>query len=100
MTFLGYICLVGIATNNSIILLESIDKATDNIKLNIQKAAKSRVVPVFLTAVTTIGGMLPLWIGRDPMFSSLAIAIIFGLISSVLITLLVAPALYILFKAE
>ncbi len=97
MTFLGYICLVGIATNNSVILLDSIK---GNSRLEIQKAVRSRVVPVFLTAVTTIGGMLPLWIGRDPMFSSLAISIIFGLLSSVLITLLVAPALYIILKAE
>ena len=97
MTFLGYICLVGIATNNCVILLDSI-KGND--KFEIQKAVRSRIVPVFLTAVTTIGGMLPLWIGRDPMFSSLAISIIFGLLSSVLITLLIAPALYIILKAE
>jgi len=97
MTFLGYICLVGIATNNCVILLESIEGED---KIEIQKGARSRITPVFLTAVTTIGGMLPLWIERDPMFSSLAIAIIFGLVSSVLITLLVAPALYIILKAR
>lgn len=95
MTFLGYICLVGIATNNCVILLESVGEAKT--RQDVYNAAISRVTPVFLTAVTTIGGMLPLWIGRDPMFSTLAIAIIFGLISSVLITLVVAPALYIIF---
>ncbi len=93
MTFLGYICLVGIATNNCVILLDSIEG--EDIE-QIKNAAISRVVPVFLTAVTTIGGMLPLWIGRDPMFSTLAIAIIFGLISSVIITLVVLPAMYII----
>lgn len=92
MTFLGYICLVGIATNNAVILLESIEGG------NVKKAVRSRITPVFLTAFTTIGGMLPLWLGRDPMFSSLAIAIIFGLAGSVLITLLVAPALYLIFS--
>ena len=94
MTFLGYICLVGIATNNCVILLDSIEGESVE---KIQNAAISRVVPVFLTAITTIGGMLPLWIGRDPMFSALAIAIIFGLLSSVIITLVIAPALYIIF---
>ena len=67
------------------------------IKENVKNAAISRATPVFLTAVTTIGGILPLWLGQDPMFSSLAIAIIFGLLASVFITLLVAPALYLVF---
>lgn len=93
MTFLGYICLIGIAANNSVILLETI-KNVD--RISIQKAVRSRVVPIFLTAVTTIGGMLPLWLGQDPMFSSLAIAIVFGLLSSVFITLLVSPCVYML----
>lgn len=97
MTFLGYIYLAGIAINNSVILMKTIN---GNNKFEIQHAVRSRIVPVFLTTATTIGGMLPLWMGRDPMFSSLAISIIFGLLSSVLITLLVAPALYIILKVR
>ncbi len=114
MTFLGYICLVGIAVNNCVIFLESLndkqdeplndalnaapDIKFDKIKIMVKNTAISRVTPVFLTAVTTIGGMLPLWIGNDPMFSSLAIAIIFGLLASVFITLLAAPALYLILE--
>lgn len=114
MTFLGYICLVGIAVNNCVIFLESLndkqdeplndtlnaapDIKFDKIKTMVKNTAISRVTPVFLTAVTTIGGMLPLWIGNDPMFSSLAIAIIFGLLASVFITLLAAPALYLILE--
>lgn len=99
MTFLAYVCLVGIATNNAVVLLDTIEKErknknNSNLRLVIQKSARSRITPIFLTAITTIGGMLPLWIGRDPMFSSLAVAIIFGLASSVCITLLVTPCLY------
>lgn len=107
MTFLGYICLVGIAVNNCVIFLESVKSLEGEgfneinkqiaIKENVKNAAISRATPVFLTAVTTIGGMLPLWLGQDPMFSSLAIAIIFGLLASVFITLLVVPALYLVF---
>ena len=106
MTFLAYICLVGIATNNAVVLLDTVEKERkkgNNLSLRIilQKSAKSRTTPIFLTAITTMGGMLPLWIGRDPMFSSLAVAIIFGLISSFCITLLVTPCLYfILFSKE
>ena len=101
MTFLAYICLVGIATNNAVVLLDTIEKERNanknkNLVLKIQKAARSRITPILLTAITTIGGMLPLWIGRDPMFSSLAVAIIFGLMSSVAITLIVTPCLYLI----
>lgn len=101
MTFLAYICLVGIATNNAVVLLNTIEferktNKSTNLTLKIQKATRSRITPIILTAITTIGGMLPLWIGRDSMFSSLAVAIIFGLLSSVLITLFVAPSLYLI----
>lgn len=103
MTFLAYICLVGIATNNAVVLLDTINheiKGSENFVLSIQKSARSRITPIFLTAVTTIGGMLPLWIGRDPMFSSLAVAIIFGLITSVSITLFVTPCLYLILNKK
>ena len=105
MTFLGYICLVGIATNNAVVLIDTIEKeklsSKLNLKLLVQKSSRSRITPIILTALTTIGGMLPLWIGRDPMFSSLAVAIIFGLISSVAITLFVTPCIYfILFEKK
>lgn len=101
MTFLGYICLVGIATNNAVVLLDTIenevkDNKEKSFEIQVQKGTRSRITPIFLTAVTTIGGMLPLWVGRDPMFSSLAVAIIFGLMSSVMITLLVTPSLYLI----
>ncbi len=100
MTFLGYICLIGIATNNGVILIDTIEKEMkkeSNLseKLKIQKGIRKRVKPVFLTISTTIAGMLPLWIGQDPMFESLAVAIIFGLMSSIFITLIVLPAIYL-----
>lgn len=100
MTFLGYICLIGIATNNCVVLVDFIDNQVQEkggvvTKLIVQTATKKRITPICLTALTTIGGMLPLWLGGDPMFSSLAIAIIFGLLTSVIATLVVAPALYL-----
>ncbi len=90
ITFLGYICLVGICINNGVILVNEIKDYT---KEEIKEVAKSRVEPVLLTCLTTIGGMLPLWIKNDPMFSTLGISIIFGLISSITITLFVLPSL-------
>lgn len=93
ITFLGYICLVGICANNGVILLSEIK---GNKKEEIEEAAKSRVEPVLLTCLTTIGGMLPLWLKNDPMFSTLGVAVIFGLLTSILITLLILPSLYYL----
>ncbi len=97
ITFLGYICLIGICANNGIILINEIK---GNNPKEIERAAISRIEPVLLTCLTTIGGMLPLWIKNDPMFSTLAISIIFGLVSSILITLLVLPCVYLIFFAD
>lgn len=98
MTFLGYISLIGIVMNNAVVLVNEIEKEqkTEDVplKVQIEKAAVERFRPILLTAATTIGGMLPLWVGRDPMFSSMAAAIIFGLCASVCITLLFTPVLY------
>lgn len=97
MTLLGFICLVGICINNGVILMSEIKNYTKNEILN---SAISRIKPVLLTCLTTIAGMLPLWIKNDPMFSSLAVSIIFGLFSSVLITLLFLPALITIIYAK
>ena len=97
MTLLGFICLVGICINNGVILMSEIKDYTKNEILN---SAISRIKPVLLTCLTTIAGMFPLWIKNDPMFSSLAVSIIFGLFSSVLITLLFLPALITIIYAK
>lgn len=97
-TLLGLISLAGIVINNAIVLL-------DRIKLEIEEnglepadavitAAQQRARPILLTTATTIGGMIPLWIGGGPMFETMAIAILFGLLFATLITLLLVPVLY------
>jgi multidrug efflux pump subunit AcrB len=47
-----------------------------------------------LTTATTIGGMIPLWLGGGPMFEPMAVAILFGLLFATVITLLMVPVLY------
>jgi Cu/Ag efflux pump CusA len=47
-----------------------------------------------LTTATTIGGLIPLWLGGGTMFEPMAIAIIFGLLFSTVLTLGVVPTLY------
>lgn len=95
--FVGFISLVGIVVNNSIIMVnytnqlmaEGIDK-----KQAIQKAAERRFTPIILTTLTTILGLVPLTFSGTSLWSPLGWTLIGGLISSMLLTLLVVPVLY------
>ena len=61
------------------------------------EAAQQRLRPILLTACTTIGGLIPLWVGGGPMWEPMAITIIFGLLFATVLTLGVVPVLYALF---
>jgi HAE1 family hydrophobic/amphiphilic exporter-1 len=100
MSFIGIIMLAGIAVNDSIILVDRINKNRQeglDIKSAIIKAGQMRIRPIIMTSVTTILALLPLTIGigeaaalRAPM----AIAVIGGLLSSTALTLIVIPCVY------
>ena len=100
-TLLGVISLAGIVINNAIVLLDRIKLEIVENGLSekdaIIEAAQQRTRPILLTTATTIGGMLPLWLGGGEMFSTMAIAILFGLLFATVITLLLVPVLYSLF---
>jgi multidrug efflux pump subunit AcrB len=94
---IGMIALAGIVVRNSLILIEFITQARDRgepIKEALIQAGAVRMRPVLLTAGTTLLGNLIITL--DPVFSGLAIAIIFGIISSTIFTLLVVPIVYLL----
>ena len=97
-TFLGIVSLAGIVINNAIVLLDRIKLEMEDNGLPeyeaILQAAQQRARPILLTTATTVGGMLPLWLGGGPMFESMAIAILFGLLFATLITLFMVPVLY------
>jgi len=61
------------------------------------EASQRRLRPILLTTATTVGGLLPLWIGGGPMWETMAIAIIFGLLFSTGLSLGVVPVLYAVF---
>jgi multidrug efflux pump len=103
MTILGIISLSGIVINNAIVLLDRIRIEIDENNLPPEQAlvtaAQHRLRPILLTTVTTIGGLLPLWLGGGPMWEPMAVAIIFGLLFATMLTLGVVPVLYsLLFK--
>ena len=101
MTLLGVISLAGIVINNAIVLLDRIKIGTEDHGLEpnraIIEAAQHRLRPILLTTLTTVGGLLPLWLGGGPMYEPMAIAIIFGLVFATTLTLGVVPVLYTLF---
>lgn len=99
MTLLGVISLAGIVINNAIVMIDRIAIEIQNGHAPPQaiiEAAQRRLRPILLTTVTTVGGLIPLWLGGGPMWESMAIAIIFGLIFATLLTLGVVPVLYAL----
>jgi len=101
MTLLGVISLAGIVVNNAIVLLDRIRLEIDVNGLEparaVVESAQKRLRPILLTTCTTIGGLLPLWLGGGPMWEPMAIAIIFGLLFATALTLGVVPVLYSLF---
>lgn len=100
MTLLGVISLAGIVINNAIVLIDRIRIEIDENGLEpgpaVLEAAQRRLRPIMLTTATTVGGLLPLWFGGDPLFVSMAVAILFGLVFATVLTLGFVPALYCL----
>jgi len=95
--FIGLTSLIGIVVNNSIIL---VDYANQMRREGAEKteaimaSAKTRFVPIILTTLTTIGGLLPLTLSGSSMWSPMGWAVIGGLIVSTFLTLIVVPVLY------
>jgi multidrug efflux pump subunit AcrB len=98
MTLLGVVSLAGIVINNGIVLLDRIRIEIEDNGLTPQRAivqaAQERLRPILLTTVTTIGGLIPLWVGGGAMWEPMSIAIIFGLAFSTLLTLGFVPLFY------
>jgi multidrug efflux pump subunit AcrB len=65
-----------------------------NINDAIQEAGETRFIPIILTTLTAIGGLTPLVLENNPLYSPLALVIIGGLISSTILTRVVTPVLY------
>jgi len=103
-SLIGLIMLMGIATKNSILLVEYAIEAQRLHGLSrldaIVDACRKRARPIVMTTIAMGAGMLPIavgWGASDPSFRSpMAVAVIGGLITSTFLSLLVIPAVYTL----
>jgi multidrug efflux pump subunit AcrB len=98
-SMIGMIALAGIIVRNSILLVDFINgevQAGIPFEQAVIGAAVARTKPIVLTALAAIlGGFFIL---DDPIFNGLAIALIFGLLVSTLLTLVVIPVMYYAFR--
>ena len=100
MAYIGIIMLAGIAVNDSIILVDAIlqlQREGYNLKNSIVEAGQRRIRPILMTTLTTILALLPLTFGfgeSASLRSPMAWAVIGGLITSTLLTLVVIPCFY------
>ncbi len=99
-SMIGCIMLMGLATKNSIILIDYIRQLSDqgyDLQKAILEAGKTRLRPILMTSFALIAGMVPIAIGLNEVSNqrtSLGVAVIGGVISSTLLTLIVIPAIY------
>ncbi len=100
MGYIGIILLGGIAVNNSIILVDCITLNRQNgmaLREAILDAGERRLRPIMMTTLTTILGLLPLTLGfgeSAALRAPIAIAVIGGLTTSTILTLIVIPCYY------
>jgi HAE1 family hydrophobic/amphiphilic exporter-1 len=99
-SMIGCIMLLGVATKNSILLVDYTNQKIQEgktVRDSIIEAGKARLRPILMTSFALIAGMIPLAIGlseASKQRTSMGIAVIGGLISSTLLTLVVIPAAY------
>lgn len=97
---IGCILLLGIATKNSILLVDyAAQKVADGVSLDqaMIQAGKTRLRPILMTSVALIAGMIPVAYGLNEASkqrTGMGIAVIGGLISSTLLSLVVVPAAF------
>jgi HAE1 family hydrophobic/amphiphilic exporter-1 len=100
-SMIGCIMLLGVATKNSILLVDYANQQAHEKGMSLDEAilaaGKARLRPILMTSFALIAGMIPLAIGLNEASkqrTSMGIAVIGGLISSTLLTLVVIPASY------
>lgn len=101
----GLIILIGVVVNNGIVLLDSVNRLRAGGMERAEallEAANRRFRPIMMTALTTIGGMVPLLFGQPTQmglsYKSFALTLIGGMAAATLLTLLAVPVFYTLIE--
>ena len=97
IAIIGFIGLAGIEVKNSILLVDFTNQLRQEgveLQTAIEQAGELRFLPVVLTSLTAIGGLIPLAINPNPQISPLALVLIGGLISSTILSRIVTPVMY------
>lgn len=100
LAILGIVGLNGIVVNDSIVLVDFINKLRStgmSSKESIIKAVQIRIRPVILTTITTVGGLSTVAYGiggKDPFLVPMAMAICWGLLFATGLTLIIIPCIY------
>ncbi len=100
MATLGVLALIGIVINNAIILIDFIDERLAggfDLRTAVIEAGQLRMLPILLTTLTTIGGLLPLSLFGGPLWAPMTNGMIFGLIFSAALSLILVPVIYSFF---
>ncbi len=97
VAIIGLIALAGIEVKNTILLVDFTNQLRSKgmgLEEAIKEAGEVRFLPIVLTSLTAIGGLMPIAISTNPLVSPLAIVLIGGLISSTLLSRIVTPVVY------
>ncbi len=97
VAIIGMIALAGIEVKNTILLVDFTNQLREQGKTldeAIREAGEIRFLPIVLTSLTAIGGLIPIAISTNPLIAPLAIVLIGGLISSTLLSRIVTPIIY------
>lgn len=97
VAIIGLIALAGIEVKTSILLVDFTNQLRQEGKpldAAIREAGEIRFLPIVLTTITAIGGLIPVALSTNPLISPLAIVLIGGLVSSTLLSRIVTPVMY------
>jgi multidrug efflux pump subunit AcrB len=97
VAIIGLIALAGIEVKNTILLVDftnQLRRQGKGLQEAIREAGELRFLPIVLTSLTAIGGLIPIAISTNPLIAPLAIVLIGGLISSTLLSRIVTPIIY------
>ena len=101
MALMGTVSLMGIVVNNGIVLLDYINilsRSGMELKSAVIEACVTRLRPIVIGMVTTVIGLVPMGLIGGSLWAPLAYAIIFGLLVSSVLTMLVIPAAFVVYK--